>query len=399
MSLFTLSLMKRLMLFLLLPLFFSFAGAIDSFAVNSVIVKISLHQGEKVVKTLSVTAIEQGSFEVGVNELKGIVLSGESFTLSSGEKKDIIISADSATLESGVYVGNIVVKNAKEEIEIPVVLEIESEDVFFDLNLDIPPQYNEISPGGKFIAQVKVFDLTGFKVAGSLGPSPVTLNYELRGVDGSVISVASDNVVVDKQTQITKTFTIPSTLREGDYFFTATARHKTSFGSASYFFSVRSQLIKSGSIFTPEFIALLVVFGFFFLLILALIVYLVRDRNKLFAELYRHNNSEFRSQESFLREQAHVLEKKGLEKKKIEKEVNFRLDKLKQSQEKRVLTMKKLGDKGNVKEMQRKLSLWKKQGYSTTGLEHKMPGLSEREMKEVMKSWKKKYKTEDYKNR
>ncbi len=391
--------MNKLILLILLPLLLSFAGAVDSFGVNSVLIKISLHQGETVVKTVTVSAITSGSFEASVEELSGVTLSSTRFSLNPSESKDLVLNVDGNTLEPGVYVGHILLKNTQEELKIPIVIEVESPDVFFDLNLDIPPQYSEVAPGSRFIVEIKIFDLTGFKAAGSLGPSPVTLNYELRGINGEILSIETENVIVDKQAQITKTFILPSTLREGDYFFTATARHKTSLGSASSFLAVRSPLLSSSSLFTPEFIVLLVAFAIFFLIIVAFIVYLVRDRNKLFAELYHYNASEFKRHEALLGEQAKVLEQRGMERGKIQKEVNARLGKLKLSQEKRVEQLKKLEQKGNAKEMQRKLKLWKKEGYSTIGLEHKLTGLSQKDMKRIMSGWKKQYKTEDYKNR
>lgn len=392
--------MNKALLFLcMLPLFFSLVAATETFTVNNVLLKVSLHQGESVVKTLGVTAIAPSSFEVSVDDLSGVTLSTGGFDLKAGEKKDITLDVNAELLEPGVYVGHITLKNSEEQIDIPVVLEIESQDVFFDLNLDIPPQYSQIAPGDKFIVQVKVFDLTGFKAAGSLGPSPVTLTYELKSVNGDVLSIESENIIVDKQAQLTKTFILPPKIREGEYFFTATARHKTSLGSASYFFVVRSLSPASNSFFTPEFIAILVAFGLFFLIVLAFIIYLVRDRNKLFAELYHYNEHELQHHEHLLRQQAKILEQKGAPRERVEKEVNAKLVTIRKSQEKRVNELKKMQQTGNVEGMKQKLSLWKRQGYSTQGLEHKLKGLSTKDMKRLMTGWKKSYRTEDYKNR
>lgn len=391
--------MNKGVLFLLAFFLLSFASAVDSFSVNNILVKVSLHQGETVVKTLTVTGIDSDSYDATVRELDGVSLSGGKFRLGPGEKKDLILTIDANLLEPGVYVGHILIENSHEQLKVPVVLEVESEDVFFDLNLDIPPQYNEINPGGKIVIEVKVFDLTGFKAAGSLGPSPVTLTYELKGIEGEVISVDVENIVVDKQAQLTKTFTLPTSFKEGDYFFTVTARHKSSLGTASSFLTVRSQFLTGRSLFSPEFITLLIAFVVFFFIVAAFIVYLVRDRNKLFAELYRYNDKEFKQQESLLKEQARVLEQKGLEPARIEKQISSKLGKIKASQARRVTQLKKLEQKGDVEEMKRKLALWKKEGYSTLGIEHKMNGISQSEMKKIMSSWKKRYSTEDYKNR
>lgn len=377
----------------------SFVSAIDTFTVNSVIVKISLSQGEKVTKNLGINAINDGSFELSLDGLSAVSLSTKTFSLKAGEQKNIGIDVDSSLLEPGVYVGHLSIKNAQEHINVPIVLEVESQDVFFDLNLDIPPQYGQISPGDRFVVQVKVFDLTGFKAAGSLGPSPVTLTYELKGLNGETINIETENIIVDRQAQLTKTFVMPEKIKEGEYFFTATARHKTSLGTASYFFVVKSPAIQSRSIFTSEFIAILAVFGLFLIIILAFIIYLVRDRNKLFSELYKYNSSEMKRHEDILRAQAKVLEERNVPREKIEKQVDMKLGAIKKSQEKRVDELKKLQKKGNTDEMKRKLAAWKRQGYSTVGLDQKLNGLSTKEMKKLMSSWKKKYKTEDYKNR
>ena len=50
---------------------------------------------------------------------------------------------------SGIYVGNIAISDGREKQDIPVVLEVETEDVFFDINLEIPPNYKEIKKGEK----------------------------------------------------------------------------------------------------------------------------------------------------------------------------------------------------------------------------------------------------------
>jgi hypothetical protein len=67
---------------------------------------------------------------------------------------------DASKLEPGIYVGSIRVSSAKETTYIPIILEVDSEDVFFKGTLDIPPQYNKIAAGDKLLAQFKVFDLT-----------------------------------------------------------------------------------------------------------------------------------------------------------------------------------------------------------------------------------------------
>ena len=55
-----------------------------------------------------------------------------------------------------------------------IILEIESKDPFFDININIPIRYEEVYPGEKFVAEIKLFNLE------NLGLKEVEIEYAIK---------------------------------------------------------------------------------------------------------------------------------------------------------------------------------------------------------------------------
>ena len=382
-------------------LFFSFAGARveitgdaifedSDVGVSSVLLKIAVTEGESLEKPIYVFSDETGEFFLEVINLEGVSLSEQSFSLDEGGTKEISVKFDSSNLEPGIYVGKIEIINGHRTNDLPISFEVESEDLFFDANLEIPPAYSVISSGGKFVAQIKIFDLTGFQQAGSLGATSVDVDYFISSIDGNIISWETEQLVVDEQSEISKTISFSEDVKDGDYFFGVIVRYGSSVATASQMFSIEEETedeifpIKTDFKFLLILVFILIVFaGFVFMF-----VYLVRDRDKLVLELREYNAVELRAQRDLLMAQQKVLEKKGESKEEIRTEIKKKIGSLKKKQRERVGEFRKLKKVGSVSEMKRKLSGWKGAGYNTKSLEYKMKGLSAKEMQKILSKWK-----------
>jgi len=308
---------KRVCLIVLILIVFSFiVSANPDLEISSLLLKVSLKEGESVTKSFTVTSPEGSDYNLEVVSVPGVGLSENSFVLGEGEKKAIDVKFDGAGVGPAVYVGSIDISSLDEALSLPVILEVESKDIFFDANLDIPPVYTDIEPGGKVVAQVKIFDLTSgggtSEGVDDLGTVSVDLEYSVYDLQGNVLSSESERMVIDKQAQVTKTFSFPEKIDEGDYVMSVLVRYGSSVGISSQMFSISGLVMESPAPFsgfgstTLVFVLILA----FTLGIVFLFVYILRDRDKFIADLRRYHSRELKTQKEFLMEQARFLRRR-----------------------------------------------------------------------------------------
>jgi hypothetical protein len=365
-----------------------------SFEVGSVLMKVSILKDNFVEKKLTIYSENGGQFNVKLSEIKGVTLSGTSFVLEKAESKTLNLVFDATELNPGVYVGNVVISSSGEQISVPIIFEVESKDLFFDSNLDIPPQYQKILPTGKLVAQVRVFDLTSGATSEGLGNSKVDIDYKIYSVaNGQEISTDSESAVVNKVTQITKTVSFGQGVREGLYVFSVVVKYKSSVGVSSYLFEISkdassAQTGLNADDFDWKFLAALIVIFFLFLSMVFLFVYLLKDRDKLMAEMRSYNELELKRQKEFLLEQAKLVKKRKLvSASKINRDIKSKIGALKKEHKRRLAELRGLKEKGDTVAMMKKMREWKLKGYNISSLDYKMDSLSKSEMNKIMDNW------------
>ncbi len=397
---------------------FSFAGAasvtgavsdISGFKTSNVLLKVSLKQGDSTSRTITISSDKAGQLGLEILYVPGVTLDRESFVLDVNEDIKISVNFNSANLEPGVYVGGIKVSEKDEESVVPIIFEVESRNVIVDVNLDIPPQYTSVQAGDRMLAQLKIFDLVSGGTTTGLGTVKADMEYVLYSLDGTVLSTETESVVVDQQTRVTKTLSLPEDVQPGDYVFASIAKYQGSVGTSSQLFTITGKSFNILGSITGSGIGVFIIIGgavlFFFVGIIFFFVFMIKDRDKLFVELRKYNASELRKQREFLLEEERILKSKGHSPRDIEREARVNVKKLKKKQKERVREFRKLHKAKNHKEMLRELNRWKREGYNTFGLEYKLEGLSVKEMKSLMKKWKSegyhfgKEKSEEYKKK
>lgn len=387
--------------FLLTTIPFSYGAT--SFDVGSLLLKVSLTQGKVASKSVTITSQEEGTFELTAVGIKGVSIRESSFSLQPGKTKTIEVIFDATNLEPGVYVGSIKVVSAHETSTIPVILEVDSEDVFFKGTLDVPPQYNKISPGDKLLAQFKIFDLTSGGTSDGLGTSHVDVEYLIYTVDGNVIVSDSEDIIVDRQAQLTKTFSFPKDVKKGDYILAAIIKYKNSVSVSTNTFSIEETSMAAGLDFGSSSATLFIIAGAifaFFLVIVGLFVYFVHDRDKMLIELRNYHQEELKRMQGFLVAQERIISHKhtaGVP--AAHAEIKQKLEHLRRThiaQEKHLAHLKSNGD---LNEMRRKLQEWRSQGYNTLALEYKLKGLSNEDMSSLLAYWKRTYAAKDIKTK
>lgn len=353
---------------------FSIVSATSSFEVGSVLIKVSVHQGDVVDKKITISANEAGQFSLS-SGIQGVVLGEQDFALSSGESKTVNVKFDSSDLSEGVYVGEIKVKSAKDSYSIPVIFEVESVDVFVDGNLDISPEYSDIAPGDKLVAQLKVFDLSGSSDSGAVGSKKVNVEYKVYSIDGRVISSDAESIVVDRSIQATKTVAFDKSTKPGIYVFTVTMKYSTSVGTATYLFNVKSRTagsyLEALSGGDMTLIVIMIVVLLFFAGLVFLFIYILRDRDKLILELRQYHNTELSRQKKILVGQARIAKSKGIVNfAQARRDVGEKLKHIRKTHEGRIDELRKLKKSGDTKTMKQKIAQWKKERHHLSPLKY-----------------------------
>ena len=380
--------------------------SIDS---DSLLLRVSLEKGEMVSKTLSITnskdgidldvsgdvvlSPEENNFLVRVRGVDGVSLSENSFYLDVGEKKVLDITFDSKGLEEGVYIGSVFIKSDDRDRTLPVIFEVESKNKDFDLNLDLPVSYSKIRQGDEIVVNMDLFDLA------FLGTTNTDLEYQISNIEGNVLILENENVVVSGKTRITKTIDFPEDVSPGEYVFSASITANGKEASSAFYFKIseRGLDIFDGSGISLNTLLIVLILS---LVIIFLVIYLLRDKNSLIRELRNYNYLELQHRKELLHVKEQEAKKKGSTKyKEFRRSENKDLKVLKAKQEKRVSSFKSLQKKGDRKAMFRKLNEWGKKGYNTGDLKSRVKSPSVREMQKQLTKWKKKYKTEEYKKK
>ena len=382
--------LSLLFLIIAISLFYYFSYEADELSFNTLLLKNSIMEEGSVNNNLKIKnnkeMPESFYLEVRGDELKDLVkLNENNFNLKPGEEKNLEIEFNSKGKSPGIYIGNLAFNNNE---KIPIILEIQSKEVFFDSNLNIFPKGTSFIPGERLNAEMRVFDLL------NIGKSSVVITYFVRDFEGKTIIFESENRVIQGQVEdYSKSFVLPDDIDLGNYVFATTIEYEDSVGTSSAFFNVVEEKLNNQFIFNNSF--LLVLISLFFLAFL-IFIYSLFYRDKLLRELHNQYKNELRRQREII-DLKSKLDYKRLdnlrERKEYSREVKAvkknRLKELKKMYKGRVSEFYKLKKSGNKKQLISKLKKWKKQGYNTKVLENKfkMPNL--KYIKNKLKKWKK----------
>ncbi len=212
-----------------------------SFEVDQILIKVLVKSGEDIEKELRVMNIgnEEAAIEIGALSISDIVtIPDKKFTIKPGQTKIVRLNlssfneAENIEQSPGVYIGKISVKTDSYEKEIPVIIEIESKNVLFDMNLNPVARDRSVLQGSSTTFEIRVFNLQ------SIESFNVGMEFFVKDTNGNTIISEGESVVVKTQASFFKTLNIPKNLKTGNYVFAAQASFGNSVGIASYLFEV-----------------------------------------------------------------------------------------------------------------------------------------------------------------
>mgnify|MGYP001597997438 CR=1 FL=1 len=353
----------------------------DDFKVNTVILKSILKIGEEISSNVKITNLKsEKNFQLSIKNLGMVSLSEENFALKKDESKDIIVTFKSDYFKDipGVYVDKLIVKADSSEIEIPIIIEIQSKTALFAANLEVSPEYKEIKPGEKISAGVKIFNLKDTQT------HTIKLTSLIKNLDNEAIVSETENIAVGTETMITKTISLPKKISLGNYVFAVIADFEDTYGNSvstsSYLFSIGNDK----DILTFDSNLIIIIFSIAVLIflfgIVALVFYFIHERDKLFLELGKQHKDEMKfylSRIEHIKQNELTKTKEPKKKEKIKhKFIEIKkkvIRKIKEKHKRQKKEFKVLKKQKRTNDMKTKLQEWKKQGFNIQefdGLSH-----------------------------
>jgi len=218
------------------------------FEVMPKIINVMIKKGETFKSSIKVKNIASSKKEFNLKTIaleKFIIISEEEFSLNPHEEKEIsLIFSAPDNIKEDMYVGKIKISSDEGSEEIPVVLNIKSKVVLFDITLNIPVKYKEILPGEEVLAQVSIYNL------GNIGKVDVEVTYYIKDFEGNTLLEQKEIISVEAQVSFSKSMKLPKNTAEDQYIIGASIKYGSSIGTASDIFYMRKSepLIKKFSL-------------------------------------------------------------------------------------------------------------------------------------------------------
>ena len=246
-----------------------------NFSTDQVLLKTLMKTGESTVREIKVTNTDSQNGDVSVTFVSPqniIDITESEFTLTSGQTKSIPVrfstyNIGNGNLMPGVYIGKInVVSNGDNKIQrIPVITEVESQDVTYDTTLSVAPKYSSIPAGSDLSFDVNVINLRG-KACDS-----VIMTYSVLDLNSnSILPAQTETISLDSGTKFSKTIKLPSNLQKGTYVLAVTSEVDGITGTSTYIFESTGLIGQIGALedfVNKHFFVLIIAIAIFSLII------------------------------------------------------------------------------------------------------------------------------------
>ena len=210
------------------------------FEIDQILLKVLIRSNEFIEKQIRVmnTGDEIVNIEINAAGLDILSIDSNSFAIKPGQTKIVTLTFSSFIKEQnieqqpGIYVGKLAVNSGKAAKEIPIIVEIETKNVLFDMNLNPMAIERKVNQGSDATIEVRLFNLE------SIESINVDVEYFVKDMNGNTVLTESETVVAKTQASFFKTISVPKNLKPGPYVFAAKAVFGSSVGTASYLFEV-----------------------------------------------------------------------------------------------------------------------------------------------------------------
>ena len=217
-------------------------GGAEDFTVDAEILKVTLTHGE--IKRISMKITNTGKSNIGLNvDLRdigdllvytGIVSSSTvPLTLKAGEDARLELTLQAQdSLAPGTYVKKVRIRGPTKEKEILLIVDVNSKEPLFDVDIEIPGNSKEIEAGDILTSKISIFNLH------ESGRVDVKVEFEVRHIDGTIISSSEKTVAIETTLSFIENFQIPSDAKKGNYVLGVKITYQGKTSSASELFSI-----------------------------------------------------------------------------------------------------------------------------------------------------------------
>ena len=215
------------------------------FTIDKLTLKIVLKQGQTKTERISVKNIGTSIFEVKadlstIEKFRVPPYENEvAHILNPDEEKTIELVFKALENEKpDIYPSEIVLNSPSVEKRITTIVEVDSAEPLFDVDVEVLSQSKKVFPGDEILLEVNLFNVRGF------GRVDVAVEYMIKDLKGNLIASEHETLAVETQSKFTRALTIPSDLLPGTYVAFARVNYADSVGTSSDLFEVTAKSIR-----------------------------------------------------------------------------------------------------------------------------------------------------------
>jgi len=249
------------------------------YTINLENIKVKLALGETAEKTLIIE--NTGQTEVSISlDVEGVeqYLSLSEDSVDLGIDESIRITLDFIGRNLGSFVGRITTIAEGIIKSVPIIVEIITELVLFDVKLDIPFGYSEVEPGSELRTQITLLNV------GAPEKVDVFATYFIKDLRGNIVYEETETFAVEKQISYTKALPIHKTTELGSYVAIVEIRYVDSFAVSSQLFRVVERKGFAAADLITKNISLMVLLSFILISVISFLSYklssIIKRKNK-----------------------------------------------------------------------------------------------------------------------
>ncbi|MEM4330597.1 MAG: hypothetical protein QW273_01150 [Candidatus Pacearchaeota archaeon] len=242
------------------------------FSYEPLFLVVDLYVGESTTKFLKITNIGQETlffniFQEGLE--KFLLIKNSSFSLNPNEMKMVPLEFFAKNYSSpNQYFGFVVINSSKRLEKVPVVLNLNKRESFFEINVSIPEKYKIVKRGGNISANISIN-------CNTKNISSFLLYYSIKDFNGNTLAFEEENIS-SEILSFTRTLKVPEEITSGIYLFYARASFEDSFSFDADYFEVGERFLLFSYIKSFSLILLLLLL----FLTMIFLIYLYNQKRK-----------------------------------------------------------------------------------------------------------------------
>lgn len=205
------------------------------FYLDQTLIKVVLVPGGFVEKIVNVRNMNDVAldFDVSSDLTDFVVVYDDSFLMEADSEKEVKIGFFAYDdVKPGIYTGHLIFKTQYGERTIPIIVEVRSDEVFFEANLDTPAEFKTLKVGEDISFQVSIFSVTG------IDEGAVNVRYDVKDFNNQLIFSLEEDIFVERQISYLKVLPIGKDLGPGNYVVSVIATYGGVSSTSSEIFSV-----------------------------------------------------------------------------------------------------------------------------------------------------------------